>query len=157
MDATLGFKPSISLPELISRQETAVVSTPADADAVIQKDWTPLRQRRREEKQISNYVKKKLNGRQSTVGGKTGWNPEEFMQEMTSRKTENITLNKQTNKQKVFKVICLYFMSVSVLSTDQPCSGRALLQKTVVWSCSLLQVLGHCHHQFLLQHLSQST
>lgn len=64
-DATFGFKPSISLPELISRQETAVVPTPADDDAVIQDDWTPLRQRRSEGKQISNYLKEELNGRQS--------------------------------------------------------------------------------------------
>lgn len=49
---------------LFSRQETAVFSTPVDADAVIQDDWTPLRQRRREGK-TSNYLKEELNGKQS--------------------------------------------------------------------------------------------
>lgn len=71
---------------LLSRQETAVVSTPVDADAVIQDDWTPLRQRRREGKQTSNYLKDGVNGKQSRREEKN------LMQEMTSRKTENITL-----------------------------------------------------------------
>lgn len=49
MDATWGCKPTITPPVLISSQETVVVSTPADADPVIQDDWTPLRKRREED------------------------------------------------------------------------------------------------------------
>lgn len=79
------------------------------------------------------------------AGGQTGGGQDEIqknlMQEMTGSKQEDrkhyskvfvlqlmhcMCFKKQTKKS--FKFRYLYFMSVSVLSTDRPCSYRALLQ-----------------------------